>query len=267
MKLSHERYPSAPNVASRGRNVLGLLLATSLVATMAAGCDSSEGNSLEEALSKKPEDEIVAKNPKPRPTDKYGKPTSAEFKAWDRKDPGGEKHLYKWDKANAGKMMGYWEDLVCLKDKVKQEGQKAFGAEPGSPQDEEWFQFKRAFIVPIVDGWQKRMFAEEGTRILEKSKMISHFLEAHELVMREYPAAYNDSDEDALQTADAHWMIVEAKVKKYVNSLGVGDKFPEIDLDNEKQVEAHAEHCEGVLKPPDKSGKAKKRKKRKKTSI
>ena len=85
---------------------------------------------------------------------------------------------------------------------MKEEGQKAFGAEPGSPKAEEWYQFKQAFIIPIVDSWQKRMFAEEGTRILEKSKFISNFLEAHELISREYPAAYNASDQTLLDEAN-----------------------------------------------------------------
>lgn len=263
--LPHVRSPLA---SSRLARAAGIALGFALVAGVGSvGCDSSESTSLAEALANKPEDKIVAKNPKPRPGDKYGKPTGAEFKAWDRKDPAGEAHLHKWDKANIDKMMGYWEDLTCLKEKMKEEGQKAFGAEPGSPQAEEWFQFKRAYVIPVVDSWQKRMFAEEGTRILEKSKMISHFLEAHELIGREFPAAYNDNDEKALQKADAHWMIVEAKVKKYVGNLGVGDKFPEIDIDDTKAMEKHAARCAEAIKPPDTSGKAKKRKKRKKTSI
>lgn len=259
--LLQQRSLTAPPSPQRA-----VRLAAGLVLTLALGCDSS-GPSLEESLSKKPEDEIVAKNPKPRPTDKYGDPSEAEFKAWNRKDPEGEKHLYKWDTANIDKMMGYWEDITCLKEKMVEEGEKAFGAEPGSPKEEEWFQFKQSFIIPAVDGWQKRMFAEEGTRILEKSKLISHFLEAHELVMREYPAAYNESDKTALEKANAHWMVVEAKVKKYVGKLGKDDAFPTVDIDDAKSIERHAKHCEDVIKPPDRSGKAKKRKKRKKTSI
>lgn len=229
---------------------------------LALGCDSSGSPSLAESLAKKPEDEIKAKNPKPRPTDKYGKPSSAEFKAWDRKDPAGEKHLYKWDKANMDRMLGYWEEISCFKEKMKEVGDKAMGVEPGSPEAEAWFQFKRMFITHI-DGWQKRLFAKEP-RILEKSKFIGNFLEAHELVMREFPAAYNDSDKTMLEKADAHWLIVEAKVKKYVKSLG--GEFPEIDLDDAKSVERHAKACEEAMKPPDRSGKTQKRRK-KKTSI
>lgn len=235
-------------------------LGAGVVLTLALGCDGEDKPSIAEALASKPEDQFVPKNPKPRPEDKYGKPSSAEFKAWDRKDPEGEKHLYKWDKANLPKMMGYWEDLVCFKEKMKEEGQKAFGAEPGSPQEEEWYQFKQAFVIPILDSWQKRMFASEP-RVLEKTKFIGNFLEAHELVSREYPAAYNESDKTALEKADAHWMIVEAKVKKYVGSLG--GEFPEVNLDDKKSVEKHAKHCEQALKPPDTSGKVKKRGKKK----
>jgi hypothetical protein len=254
------RSPSAPQGLHRAvRSSAGWVAA--VVLALALGCDSSDDKpSLQEALSTRPEDQFVAKNPKPRPDDKYGKPTGAEFKAWDRKDPEGEKHLYKWDKANLDKMMGYWEDLTCFKEKMKEEGQKAFGAEPGSPQAEEWYQFKQSFVIPILDSWQKRMFASEP-RILEKTKFIGNFLEAHELVSHEYPAAYNDSDSTALEKADAHWMIVEAKIKKYVGNLG--GKFPEVDPANPKSVEKHAKRCVEVLKPPDTSGKAKKRTKKK----
>ena len=258
--LPHVRSLTTP---SNPRRVVRL--AAGLMLTFALGCDSS-GPSLEEALAKNPEDEIKAKNPKPRPKSKYGNPSDAEFKAWNRKDPAGEKHLDKWDKANADRMMGYWEDLQCFKDKMKEEGQKAFGAEPGSPQGEEWHQFKQAFVIPILDTWQKRLFASEP-RLGEKTLFIGNFLEAHELISREYPAAYNASDKTALEKADAHWMIVEAKVKKYVGSLGVAEKFPQVDIDNAKSVEAHAKHCEEALKPPDRSGKTKKRKSRKKSPI
>jgi hypothetical protein len=231
-------------------------VAAALLLALALGCDKGEDKpSLQEALASRPEDQFVAKNPKPRPDDKYGNPSDTELKAWDRKDPEGEKHLYKWDKANLDRMMGHWEDLVCFKEKMKIEGQKAFGAEPGGAQAEEWYQFKQSFVIPILDSWQKRLFASEP-RITEKTKFIGNFLEAHELVSREYPAAYNESDNTALEKADAHWMIVEAKIKKYVGNLG--GKFPEVDLDDAKSVARHAKHCEEALKPPDHSGKAKK---------
>jgi hypothetical protein len=123
-------------------------------------------------------------NPKPRP-DGLPPPTSAEFKAWDRKDPAGEKHLYKWDKKNAEKMMGYWEELECFKEKMKEQGELSLKAEPGSPEFEKWEQFKQAFI-PHVNGWQQRLFAQEP-RVMEKSKFVGNILEAHELVMHGYP--------------------------------------------------------------------------------
>ena len=112
----------------------------------------------------------------------------------------------------------------------------------------------------LLDSWQKRFFASEP-RISEKTKFIGNFLEAHELVSHEYPAAYNESDKTALEKADAHWMIVEAKIKKYVSSLG--GEFPEVDLDDDKAIAKHAKHCEEALKPPDTSGKTKKRKTKK----
>jgi len=255
--LSHHRPPSASAPSPSHR--LLRLVSGGLWLTLAVGCDS-DGPSLEEALANKPEDQIKAANPKPRPENKYGKPSSAEFKAWDRKDPEGEKHLYKWDKANLSRMMGHWEDLTCFKEKMKEEGDKAFGVEPGSPKAEEWYQFKQSFVIPILDSWQKRLLASEP-RLIEKSKLVGNFLEAHELVSHEYPAAYNESDKTAIQKADAYWMVVEAKVKKYVNSLG--GEFPEVDLDDDKSIAKHAKHCEEALKPPDRTGKTKKRRKKK----
>src|SRR5690606_99467 len=116
-------------------------------------------------------------SPKKRPPDGLPPPTDAELKAWDRKDPEGEKHLYKFDKANLKKMLNYWNELECFREKMKEEGEKAFGVEPGSPDEEKWYQFKQLFI-PMVNTWQQRLFANEP-RILEKSKLIGHFLEAH----------------------------------------------------------------------------------------
>lgn len=225
---------------------------------LSVGCDDSQP-SISDALATKAEDQFDYKpNPKPRPEGLAG-PTEAEFKAWNRKDPEGEKHLYKWDKAHIKEMMNYWEQLECFREKVKEEGEKAFGAEPGSPTEEQWYQFKRMFVTHI-DGWQKRLFAEQP-RILEKSKFIGHFLEAHELVMNGYPKAYNEADKTELEKADAHWIVVQAKVKKYTKNLG--EEFPERDPDNPKDVEAHAKVCELAMTPPDRSGKVKKRKRKK----
>jgi hypothetical protein len=233
-----------------------------LSATFAVGsqvaCDQS-GPSVSEALeSKAPEVPPDFKpNPKPRPDD-LKPPTDAEFSAWDRKDPEGEKHLYKWDKANGDRMLGYWEQLQCFREKVMEEGQKAFGAEPGSPAEEQWFQFKRAYVVHL-DGWQQRLFALEP-RVQEKSKFIGNILEAHEAVMNNYPKAYNEGDKTELEKVEAHWTIVEQKMKKYAKNLGL--EWIQRDLTDPKQAEAHAKVCEAAFTPPDRSGKAKKGKKK-----
>ena len=228
------------------------------------GCDSSGptvAESLAAAQEKKKGPPGYTPKAKPRPTGMAG-PTEAELKAWDRKDPEGEKHLYKWDKAHMDDMMGYWHQMECFREKVKAEGDKAFGSEPGSELNEQWFQFKRGFVAHL-DGWQKRIFAEQP-RVQEKSKFIGNFLEAHELVMNGYLRAYNDADKRALQKQDAHWLIVEAKNKKYVKSLGA--EWPERDMSKAKVAEAHAKFCEAALAPPDRSGKPKKRR-GKKSSI
>ena len=59
-------------------------------------CGNSEKPSLQDSLAAMDAKEADKANikPKPRPTGLEG-PTEAEFKAWDRKDPEGEKHLYK----------------------------------------------------------------------------------------------------------------------------------------------------------------------------
>ena len=235
------------------------LLACFATVGLLCACDS--GPSVAESLAKQEDEQVPTNykpNPKPRPTGMAG-PTEAEFKAWNRKDPEGEKHLYKWDKAHLKDMMGYWEQLECFREKLKVEGDKAFGAEPGTPTEEQWFQFKRAY-VNHVDGWQKRLFAEQP-RVQEKSKFVGNFLEAHELIMHGYLKAYNMGDKIELAKQDVQWDIVRQKIKKYVKSLGAD--FPEVDPNNAKQVAAHEKTCEAAMTPPDRSGKAKRRRKRK----
>jgi len=236
-----------------------LMLCSAQMALVAlVACDSG-GPSIEESLAAKPEDNIDYSKikPKPRPEGLAG-PTDAEFKAWDRKDPEGEKHLYKFDKKAMPRLIGYWEEIECFREKVKEEGQKAFGAEPGSPREKEWFQFKQ-FYVNHVNGWQQRLFAKEP-RIQEKSKFIGNFIEAHELVMHGYTKAYNMSDETALEKADIYWAVLQNKLVKYSRNLG--EEWPIRDPADEKAAAAHAEACVEALKPPDRTGKAKKKKKK-----
>ena len=239
----------------------GLLV--SLVGTGVLACDSG-GPSVAEALKTEVDETPpdYKPNPKPRPEGLAG-PTEAEFKAWDRKDPEGEKHLYKWDKGHTEVIIDYWEQLECFREKVKEEGGKAFGVEPGSPAEEQWFQFKRAYVVHL-DGWQKRLFAEEP-RILEKSKFIGNILEAHEAVMNNYPQAFNEGNKTELEKVEAHWTIVDQKMKKYAKNLGL--EWVERDLTNPKDAEAHAKVCEAAMTPPDRSGKAKRGKAAKKKGI
>ena len=77
-----------------------------------------------------------------------------------------------------------------------------------------------------------------------------------------YPKAFNEGDKTALQKADAHWVIVEAKVKKYVKNLGGTWKL-DVDPNDTKAVERHAEICIAAMTPPDRTGKTKKRRKKK----
>ena len=235
----------------------GGMLALSL---LLVGCTGGDGDSrtLAEKMASDPEKEALEKagykpNPKPRPTG-LAPPTDAELKAWDRKDPEGEKHLYKFDKANLKKMLNYWGELGCFREKMMAEGEKAMGAEPGSPIEEQWHQFKQVFI-PLVNTWQQRMLATEP-RILEKSKLIGHFLEAHEMVMHNYPEAYNLNDKVAVQTHDAHWAIVDAKITKYLKNI-TNEELPKEDLTDPKVKEKHDKFCTAALNPPKNTVKAK----------
>jgi hypothetical protein len=184
------------------------------------------------------------------PTSELPEPTAEELAAWDRKDPEGEKHLYKWDKANAKKMQTYWNELRCLRDKIKEEGQKAFGAEPGGPEQEQWEQFKRAYILMVADPWQQRLFAAEGQDILSKSKYIGNVLEAHELIINGYPTAYNDGDEVEVKIQDARWTVVENKVIDYSDKIGAPMKLP--DLEDPKEAKKWEKFCKDVVLPPKK---------------
>lgn len=237
---------------------LGLGSALLVVFTFAqVGC--GEHKSIEESLKADPKAEFEKSaeykpTPKKRPPDGLPPPTDAELKAWDRKDPEGEKHLYKFDKANLKKMVNYWNELECFREKMIEEGEKAFGVEPGSPAEEQWYQFKSVFI-PFMNIWQQKLFANEP-RILEKSKLISHFLEAHEAVMHNYPDAYNNNDANAVAIVDTNWTITENKITKYLKNI-TDEPLPKPDLTDPKQKEAHDKFCEKALNPPKNTGKAK----------
>ncbi len=238
---------------------VGTLSALAACALFASACGDG-GPSAAEAMANAPNDQLpedFKPNPKPRPGEGLPPPTDQEFKAWDRKDPEGEKHLYKWDKRNLDKMEGYWKQLNCFRDKMKEEGDKAKGTEPLSPESEKWEQFKQGFI-PFINRWQQRLFANEP-RILEKSKFIGHILEAHELVMHGYPKAYNDTDELEIKKADAHWLVVEDKVFRYVERLG--GKWEKPDLEDPKKAEAWAKFCTDAFTEPKETGKKKVKKK------
>jgi hypothetical protein len=241
------------------RSSLGVL--ASLVVPLSLACSGCGGDSktLAEKLAEDPEKKMLeeagyVKKEIKRPPTGLPPPTDEEFKAWDRKDPEGEKHLHKFDKANLKKMLNYFGELECFREEMKKEGAKGAGAEPGSPTEEQWYQFKKEFI-PMVNAWQQRLFANEP-RILEKSKLIGHFLEAHELVMHGYPDAYNNNDQNAVAQADAHWMIIENKITKYLKNI-TDDPLPKPDLNDPKQREAHEKFCRAALNPPKNTGKAK----------
>ena len=239
------RY-SDPAMSTRPKVIIGL------VATLMLGPLACDGGDIVGAMKKADEEEKAATKKKDDgeerkiPSAELPGPTEEELAAWDRKDPEGEKHYYKFDKANAKKMQTYWKELRCLRDKMKEEGDKAFGAEPGGPEQQQWEQFKLAFI-PVANSWQQRMFAAEGQDVLGKSMYIGNILEAHELVMNGYPVAYNDGDEIEVKVQDARWTVVENKVIDYSDKIGAPMKFP--DLENPKEKKKWDKFCHDVMFP------------------
>ena len=136
------------------------------------------------------------------------------MRAWDRKDPAGDKHMITWDKKNLSRMLDYWWELGCMRDTIVRKGE-AFLA---GGVDTVWSNDKKD-LIPKFDRWQMRLFANEP-RILEKSKFIASFLEAHELVMNGIPSAYNAKDTIDIKKTQAHWIIVDDKVERYTKQLG-----------------------------------------------
>lgn len=216
-----------------------------------------EKKTIAESLKTNAEDELLKDykpSPKKRPSG-MPPPTDAELAAWDRHDPEGEKHLYKHDKKNLKRLITYYQELECYRDEVKREGAKAFGVEPGSPEEEAWYQFKQIFI-PKINAWQQRLLANEP-RIMEKSKMIGHFFEIHELVMNGYPVAYNNGDKTELEKADLHWTVVENKLNKYIKNIA-DEELPKWNDEDPKELKKHEEFCQKALNPPKNVGQAKK---------
>jgi hypothetical protein len=225
---------------TRPKSTLGLVAALSLVLFACDGGTNADDE-------KKAEEEVVPKKKREIPPDGMPEPTAEQLAAWDRKDPEGEKHLYKWDKAHAKTMQGYWKELRCLRDEMKKHGQLAFGTEPGGAEQEQWEQFKLAFISMVVNPWQQRMFAAEGQDVLSKSKVMGNIIEAHELVMKHYPTAYNNSDEVELKVQEARWAVVENKVKDYYEKIGAPMELP--NLDDPKELKKWEKFCAPVILP------------------
>lgn len=161
-------------------------------------------------------------------------PNEAEFRAWNRKDPAGDKRMYTWDKANFDRLHDYFHDLECFRARMLASAEAARAAPPGSKPAKAWPKHRRTLIIEL-DRWQKQLFAQEP-RILENSKMIGTLLEAHEVVMHAIPRAYDD-DPTAIEKTAAHWMIIQAKFDKYARTLG------------ETPTRASDAYCTAMAKP------------------
>jgi hypothetical protein len=223
------------------------------VGASATGCDSgpSAAESLQTNADKKFEENYKPPPKRPPPEDLLAPPSEAEFKAWNRHDPAGEKHLYKWDKKNAAKMQNYAKQLMCYREKMKEEGAKAMTAEPMTPEFEAWEQFKQAFI-PFVNRWQQRLQANEP-RIKEKSKTMGFVFEAHELIINGYPKAYNSKDEHQLKKVEAQWLLANDKIMKYWERVGA--PFPGVKLETDKDKADWEKFCAEALVEPKKGPK------------
>lgn len=167
-------------------------------------------------------------------------------------DAADDPRLAAWDKDHHATMLAHWDELTCFRETVKAEGGLRLGFEPGSPPEERWFQFKRGYVVH-ADAWLKRLFASED-RVLEKSAMVGRLLEAHEAVMHDYIQAYNADDRNEVAKVDTHWNIVEAKLKAYVERLGV----TWIDPADPGRSAEHAAACKRAM-PPAEAPKRKRR--------
>lgn len=164
-----------------------------------------------------------ASNDDPKPPRTDGRhplaPTQAELDAWERKNPENTHlHVYEWDALNFGRMEGYFHDLECFHAFMVAAGEAGRGAAPGTKVAKAWADAKRQ-LMGELDAWLKQLFTNEP-RILEHSKFVVRFLEAHEVITRVLPAAYDDGDQLAIDEAEAQWMTVVARFDEYARAVG-----------------------------------------------
>ncbi len=152
--------------------------------------------------------------PPPAPTG-LSPPSEAEFRAWDRKDPVADAELDKWDREHLTATLLTYDELRCFHQTLLAAGERHVA---DRADETRWTVFKRDWVVTL-DAWQKQYFAD-NPRVLERSKFPGRFLEAHELLMFTYVKAYDERDRAAIDKADAHWLVIEAKVRKRVATLG-----------------------------------------------
>lgn len=160
-------------------------------------------------------------------------PTPEEFEAWDRKDPAAETALYEWDEEHLDPMLEHATDLQCFRHRMVAAGA---GLLDGSLPPSEWAESKRE-QVRALETWLTELLTDDP-RIIERSKLVGNFLEAHELVLSAYPKAFDDGGGVALDKAEAHWMVVQAKMRKYVEKLG--GRYPEASAADCERREAAA---------------------------
>lgn len=238
---------AAPRPTLRATAVVALLTLVSLACTKTSAEPTAEPDATREPAPVEPliveaEPEHDPSPPEEAPSAELPPPSEEELAAWDRKDPDGEKHLYKWDKANEAKMQAYWQDLRCMRAAMMEAGADAFLSPGGSKAQKRWETFKQTFIAPVCDAWLQDLFKVEGHEILTKSKYVVYFLEAHELIMNGYPRAYDGSDEVEVKRQEALWIIVSNKVDDYSSKIGAPLQLPDL-------VTSSTPECRAVLGP------------------
>ena len=172
----------------------------------------------------------------PIPSAELPSPTEAELRAWDRKDPEGEKHLYKWDKANFAALDSYWRELQCLHFAVRSSGDASLTG--GDPK---WWEGFRLNLSTKGEGWLEPL-VQQG--LLGKSKFFSQLIEGYELAVYQYPEAYEGREAMPLMRLDAHWLIVENKIEDYAERLE--ESATRLDPANTADLEACRSFLDGL---------------------
>lgn len=151
----------------------------------------------------------------PSSSSSLGEPTEEELRAWDRRDPAEEAKLAAWDREHRESMLRMYDELRCFHQAVIVAGERRLGK--GSDESE-WIAFRHDWSASTSE-WLQRLFAD-NERILERSRFVGYFIEAHEIVSHSYVQAYEARDRAEVEKIGKHWLAVEAKVRRHAEAIG-----------------------------------------------